>query len=203
MTQHRWDTPILDGELAQRGYALNKMCFSFNSAANRAEFQRDEFAYCCRFGLNEAQKAAVEHRNVLEMLKAGEISLSCKARRHLWAECPRHRCTADRNERRGVQERTVARRSINNGSSRRCHHDRACPGYRQRDCSRSAADFCDWSGQRVSLCGRGLGFAGHVSAISGVCPVFLQSSAAVRSAIEPQPREQDHRRELALHKAES
>jgi protocatechuate 4,5-dioxygenase alpha chain len=71
MTQHRWDTPIFDGELTQRGYALNKMCFSFNSAANRAEFQRDELAYCCRFGLNEAQKAAVQHRNVLEMLKAG------------------------------------------------------------------------------------------------------------------------------------
>lgn len=71
MTQHDWDTPIFDGELAQRGYALNKMCYSFNSAANRAEFQRDELAYCGRFGLNEAQTAAVLHRNVLEMLKVG------------------------------------------------------------------------------------------------------------------------------------
>ena len=29
-------TPIFDGSAAQRGYALNAMCFSFNSAENRA-----------------------------------------------------------------------------------------------------------------------------------------------------------------------
>jgi P-type Cu2+ transporter len=34
-------------------------------------------------------------------------------------------------------------------------------------------------------------------------PSALQSSAAARSASEPQPREQDHLRELALHEAES
>ena len=44
-------TPIFDGEAAQKGYALNKMCFSFNDAANRAAFLRDESAYCAQFGL--------------------------------------------------------------------------------------------------------------------------------------------------------
>jgi protocatechuate 4,5-dioxygenase alpha chain len=57
--------------LAQRGYALNKMCYSFNDAANRAEFQRDEEAYCKKFGLNEEQRAAIQARDVLALLAAG------------------------------------------------------------------------------------------------------------------------------------
>ncbi len=64
-------TPVFDGEAAQKGYALNKMCFSFNSAANRAEFSRDEDAYCAKFGLTPAQRLAVKHRNVSEMIAAG------------------------------------------------------------------------------------------------------------------------------------
>ena len=31
-------TTPFDGDAARKGYALNKMCFSFNEAANRAEF---------------------------------------------------------------------------------------------------------------------------------------------------------------------
>ncbi len=34
-----------------RGYALNRMCFSFNDACNREEFLRDEEAYCKAFWL--------------------------------------------------------------------------------------------------------------------------------------------------------
>src|SRR5262245_11602103 len=64
-------TPVFDGEAAQHGYALNKMCFSFNDAANRAEFLRDEDGYCAKFGLTPEQRSAVEHRNVLEMIAAG------------------------------------------------------------------------------------------------------------------------------------
>ncbi|HUZ73292.1 MAG TPA: protocatechuate 4,5-dioxygenase subunit alpha [Stellaceae bacterium] len=64
-------TPIFDGEAAQKGYALNKMCYSFNSAENRAAFLEDEDGYCARFGLNEAQRAAIRHRNVLELIAAG------------------------------------------------------------------------------------------------------------------------------------
>jgi protocatechuate 4,5-dioxygenase, alpha chain len=64
-------TPVFDGEQAQKGYALNKMCFSFNAAENRAAFVADEDAYCAKFGLSPAQREAVRHRNILEMIEAG------------------------------------------------------------------------------------------------------------------------------------
>ena len=35
-------TPVFDGAAAQKGYALNAMCYSFNDAANRAAFLADE-----------------------------------------------------------------------------------------------------------------------------------------------------------------
>ncbi|MCX7258204.1 MAG: protocatechuate 3,4-dioxygenase, partial [Polaromonas sp.] len=58
-------TTPFDGEQAQKGYALNKMCFSFNSAENRAAFKADEEAYMRQYGLNDAQAAAIRARNVL------------------------------------------------------------------------------------------------------------------------------------------
>jgi len=64
-------TTPFDGHEARKGYALNKMCFSFNDAGHRAEFLRDEDAYCTRFGLNEPQRAAIAARNVLQLLAAG------------------------------------------------------------------------------------------------------------------------------------
>jgi protocatechuate 4,5-dioxygenase alpha chain len=64
-------TLIFDGDLAMRGYALNKMCFSFNDAANRAAFAADEVGYMDRFGLTAPQRAAVRARDVLGMLQAG------------------------------------------------------------------------------------------------------------------------------------
>jgi protocatechuate 4,5-dioxygenase, alpha chain len=64
-------TPIFDGAAAQRGFALNRMCFSFNDAENRAAFQRDEDGYCAKYGLSPQQRTAVRHRNVLEMIEAG------------------------------------------------------------------------------------------------------------------------------------
>ncbi|HTP82517.1 MAG TPA: protocatechuate 4,5-dioxygenase subunit alpha [Alphaproteobacteria bacterium] len=64
-------TPIFDGDRARKGYALNKMCFSFNSAENRAAFLADEDAYCARFHLTPQQRRAVRNRNVLEMIEAG------------------------------------------------------------------------------------------------------------------------------------
>jgi protocatechuate 4,5-dioxygenase alpha chain len=64
-------TTMFDGVQAQKGYALNKMCYSFNSAENRAEFLRDEDAYCAKYGLNEAQRSAIRNRNVLELIAAG------------------------------------------------------------------------------------------------------------------------------------
>ena len=64
-------TYLFDGELAVKGYALNKMCYSFNEAKNRAEFRQDEDAYCTKFGLTEEQRDAVRRRDVLAMIKAG------------------------------------------------------------------------------------------------------------------------------------
>jgi protocatechuate 4,5-dioxygenase alpha chain len=64
-------TTVFDGEQAQKGYALNKMCFSFNSAENRAEFLKDQDAYCRKFGLDEQQHAAVRSLNVLQLIAAG------------------------------------------------------------------------------------------------------------------------------------
>lgn len=64
-------TVMFDGTQAQKGFALNRMCFSFNSAENRAAFLRDEDAYCRRFGLTDEQRAAVRSRSVLAMIEAG------------------------------------------------------------------------------------------------------------------------------------
>jgi protocatechuate 4,5-dioxygenase alpha chain len=64
-------TTPFDGEQAKKGYALNKMCFSFNDAANRAEFLRDEEAYMRKYGLNEQQSAAIRARLVLDLIAAG------------------------------------------------------------------------------------------------------------------------------------
>jgi protocatechuate 4,5-dioxygenase, alpha chain len=64
-------TTLFDGRMAMKGYALNKMCFSFNSAACRAEFVADEDAYCARYGLNAEQREAVRQRNVLQLIAAG------------------------------------------------------------------------------------------------------------------------------------
>jgi protocatechuate 4,5-dioxygenase alpha chain len=64
-------TYIFDGALAMRGYALNKMCYSFNEAANREAFLRDEDAYCAQFGLDAEQRDAIRRRDVLALLEAG------------------------------------------------------------------------------------------------------------------------------------
>jgi protocatechuate 4,5-dioxygenase alpha chain len=64
-------TIIFDGAAARRGYALNKMCFSLNEAANRAAFLADESEYMDRYGLGPEQREAVTRRDVLGMLAAG------------------------------------------------------------------------------------------------------------------------------------
>ena len=57
--------------MARTGYALNKMCYSFNDEANRKAFLADEDAYCAKYGLNAQQRQAIANRNVLELLAAG------------------------------------------------------------------------------------------------------------------------------------
>lgn len=64
-------TVVFDGVKAVKGYALNKMCFSFNSAENREAFRLDENGYCDKFKLTPEQRLAVKDRNVLELLEAG------------------------------------------------------------------------------------------------------------------------------------
>ncbi len=64
-------TTLFDGEQAMKGYALNKMCYSFNQAVNREAFMADEEGYMQKYGLNEAHKAAVRARDVLGMIAAG------------------------------------------------------------------------------------------------------------------------------------
>ncbi len=64
-------TTVFDSVAARKGYALNKMCYSFNEAANRAAFLADEDAYCAKFGLYEAQREAIRARNVLQLIAAG------------------------------------------------------------------------------------------------------------------------------------
>ena len=64
-------TTLFDGAQARKGYALNKMCFSFNDAANRTAFVADPEAYMRQYGLNEAQAAAIRAKNVLQLIAAG------------------------------------------------------------------------------------------------------------------------------------
>ena len=64
-------TTLFDGAQARKGYALNKMCFSFNEAVNRDAFVADEDGYCSRYGLNAEQRAAIAARNVLQLIAAG------------------------------------------------------------------------------------------------------------------------------------
>lgn len=64
-------TTPFDGEEARRGYQLNKMCFSFNSAENREAFLADPDAYMKKYNLTEEQTAAVKSLQVLDMLAAG------------------------------------------------------------------------------------------------------------------------------------
>ncbi|MBV1925535.1 MAG: protocatechuate 4,5-dioxygenase subunit alpha [Rhodobacteraceae bacterium] len=64
-------TTLFDGEMAMKGYALNKMCYSFNGAEARQEYLNDPMAYYAKFKLNAAQIQACENKNVLEMIAAG------------------------------------------------------------------------------------------------------------------------------------
>jgi protocatechuate 4,5-dioxygenase, alpha chain len=64
-------TTLFDGKMAMKGYALNKMCFSFNKAQNREAYLADPDAYMARYGLNDEQKAACLAKDVLAMIAAG------------------------------------------------------------------------------------------------------------------------------------
>jgi protocatechuate 4,5-dioxygenase alpha subunit len=56
---------------AQRGYALNRMCYSLNSAANRLAYAADPGAYCQQFGLSPDEQEAALSRDKAKLLQAG------------------------------------------------------------------------------------------------------------------------------------
>lgn len=64
-------TPVFDGRSARRGYALNRMCYSLNKAANRRRLQANEAAYCAEYGLDAEQTAAVRSKDILRLIRAG------------------------------------------------------------------------------------------------------------------------------------
>ena len=64
-------TTPFDGDAAQKGYALNKMCFSFNDKANRDAFLADAEGYMRQYALTPEQMDAVRSGQVLQMLAAG------------------------------------------------------------------------------------------------------------------------------------
>ena len=64
-------TTLFGPAQAQKGYALNKMCYSFKSKENREAFKSDEEAYMNSFGLSQEQVKAIRSRNVLQLLEAG------------------------------------------------------------------------------------------------------------------------------------
>ena len=64
-------TIMFDGTMARKGYGLNKMCYSLNDQAARAEFARNEMAYCEKFGLTTGQKKAIKDRDVIGLLEQG------------------------------------------------------------------------------------------------------------------------------------
>jgi len=64
-------TIMFDGNMARKGYGLNKMCYSLNDQSARDEFASDEMAYCEKFGLTEGQKKAIKDRDIIGLLEHG------------------------------------------------------------------------------------------------------------------------------------
>jgi protocatechuate 4,5-dioxygenase alpha chain len=60
-----------DGRKARHGYALNRMCFSFNEADNRKRFKAFPEAYCKRFGLSREQILAVTDMDFGRLMELG------------------------------------------------------------------------------------------------------------------------------------
>jgi protocatechuate 4,5-dioxygenase alpha subunit len=56
---------------AQKGYALNQMCYSLNSAQNRAAYAADPDAYCRRYGLSDEERVAALSRDKAKLANAG------------------------------------------------------------------------------------------------------------------------------------
>jgi protocatechuate 4,5-dioxygenase alpha chain len=64
-------TYVFDGARSRSGYALNMFCMSLNRADGRDAFRADPEGYLDRWDLSPEQRAAVERRDWLEMLRLG------------------------------------------------------------------------------------------------------------------------------------
>jgi len=71
MSKKIFGTTLFDGNQAQKGYALNKMCFSFNSFENREKFKANEPHYMDCYALTTEQKQAIKTRDVLKLIELG------------------------------------------------------------------------------------------------------------------------------------
>lgn len=56
---------------AQKGYALNRLCYSLNQYENRAAFKADPSGYCDRFGLDREEREAALTGDKDKLLAAG------------------------------------------------------------------------------------------------------------------------------------
>jgi len=64
-------TYVFDGKTAHSAYGLNKLLFSFNHASNREAFEKDRAAYADKYGVTQAQKAALIADDFLGLLRLG------------------------------------------------------------------------------------------------------------------------------------
>ncbi|TPE47502.1 protocatechuate 4,5-dioxygenase subunit alpha [Maribrevibacterium harenarium] len=64
-------TYLFDGAMAKKGYALNKMCYSFNEQQARDEFNADPEAYCNKYRLTDTQKKAIFDKDIIGLLREG------------------------------------------------------------------------------------------------------------------------------------
>lgn len=60
-----------NAEAALKGYALNRMCYSLNDAANRRAYAADPEGYCRRYGLTDEEREAALSRDKKRLLAAG------------------------------------------------------------------------------------------------------------------------------------
>ena len=70
-------TTPFDGDMARKGYALNKMCFSFNEAANRAAFLQDGMTVNVQMHQDRPIGIRLPEHVVLEVTEADAVIISC------------------------------------------------------------------------------------------------------------------------------
>ncbi len=67
-------TWVFDAQRARQGYHLNEFLYSLMKAENRKAFLADEAEYTKRFGMTEAQRQGVLHRDWNRLLELGGVS---------------------------------------------------------------------------------------------------------------------------------